>query len=549
MKNKDLIIKIARRLDKFNADEMIVVSELSEKEVTEILSELLSEKVIVKNNDTYYFNSEKTVTEVENNTPKPQNKDIKPIVIEEEEGYDYFLTLSETAQKNIRNQVELLNMFIQTGGKNKLKIVNFFNETTAVKKISYSGFSKLYNRYIKYGFKSCLPRYSFNITSSIPNEIYEYFKKFYLTKEKLSVEEALYRAQMQLQAEQKIEQPYTFSSAIFLRKIKKEFSKEQIKYFRNNINPPKAKNNAVKDKEPLNMLFKQAAKFYLNRLKSEKQLERLLHDKTDYNNHLKEHFDNFTIREITNQVIFEYKQNMFNRGFKLNSVTSYIALLKKIIKEFCPQTNNFLSKENKLSRSVYALDMNILPNAKIKKLLKFCRIKFSSAYPMLYISLSTGASIPELLGLTWDRLNFDEHTIFLKYFLYGNQLIMNRCGSSIRNLKINEEICSILKEKFNNLKPALTDFVFTFDTQKPVQQYFEEEILTSLAKYLKIPKLNPRDFQHNFANMCIQQNIPLTFVQKALGYHSLPNFIKIYGDLIKNTEKGNYNPLNKLKII
>ena len=549
MKNKDLIIKIARRLDKFNADEMIVVSELSEKEVTEILSELLSEKVIVKNNDTYYFNSEKTVTEVENNTPKPQNKDIKPIVIEEEEGYDYFLTLNETAQKNIRNQVELLNMFIQTGGKNKLKIVNFFNETTAVKKISYSGFSKLYNRYIKYGFKSCLPRYSFNITSSIPNEIYEYFKKFYLTKEKLSVEEALYRAQMQLQAEQKIEQPYTFSSAIFLRKIKKEFSKEQIKYFRNNINPPKAKNNAVKDKEPLNMLFKQAAKFYLNRLKSEKQLERLLHDKTDYNNHLKEHFDNFTIREITNQVIFEYKQNMFNRGFKLNSVTSYIALLKKIIKEFCPQTNNFLSKENKLSRSVYALDMNILPNAKIKKLLKFCRIKFSSAYPMLYISLSTGASIPELLGLTWDRLNFDEHTIFLKYFLYGNQLIMNRCGSSIRNLKINEEICSILKEKFNNLKPALTDFVFTFDTQKPVQQYFEEEILTSLAKYLKIPKLNPRDFQHNFANMCIQQNIPLTFVQKALGYHSLPNFIKIYGDLIKNTEKGNYNPLNKLKII
>lgn len=549
MKNKDLIIKIARRLDKFNADEMIVVSELSEKEVTEILSELLSEKVIVKNNDTYYFNSEKTVTEVENNTPKPQNKDIKPIVIEEEEGYDYFLTLSETAQKNIRNQVELLNMFIQTGGKNKLKIVNFFNETTAVKKISYSGFSKLYNRYIKYGFKSCLPRYSFNITSSIPNEIYEYFKKFYLTKEKLSVEEALYRAQMQLQAEQKIEQPYTYSSVIFLRKLKKEFSKEQIKYFRNNINPPKAKNNAVKDKEPLNMLFKQAAKFYLNRLKSEKQLERLLHDKTDYNNHLKEHFDNFTIREITNQVIFEYKQNMFNRGFKLNSVTSYIALLKKIIKEFCPQTNNFLSKENKLSRSVYALDMNILPNAKIKKLLKFCRIKFSSAYPMLYISLSTGASIPELLGLTWDRLNFDEHTIFLKYFLYGNQLIMNRCGSSIRNLKINEEICSILKEKFNNLKPALTDFVFTFDTQKPVQQYFEEEILTSLAKYLKIPKLNPRDFQHNFANMCIQQNIPLTFVQKALGYHSLPNFIKIYGDLIKNTEKGNYNPLNKLKII
>ena len=35
MKSRDLIIKTARRLDKFNLDELIVVSELDEKEVTE----------------------------------------------------------------------------------------------------------------------------------------------------------------------------------------------------------------------------------------------------------------------------------------------------------------------------------------------------------------------------------------------------------------------------------------------------------------------------------------------------------------------------------
>lgn len=41
MKNKDLIIKVARRLDKFNLDEIIVVSELQEQEVKEILSNLI----------------------------------------------------------------------------------------------------------------------------------------------------------------------------------------------------------------------------------------------------------------------------------------------------------------------------------------------------------------------------------------------------------------------------------------------------------------------------------------------------------------------------
>ena len=48
MKNKDLIIKVARRLDKFNLDEIIVVSELQEQEVKAIFADLIKEQVILK---------------------------------------------------------------------------------------------------------------------------------------------------------------------------------------------------------------------------------------------------------------------------------------------------------------------------------------------------------------------------------------------------------------------------------------------------------------------------------------------------------------------
>ena len=57
MKNKDLIIKVARRLDKFNLDEIIVVSELQEQEVKEILSDLIKEQVIIKSSNKYFFNN------------------------------------------------------------------------------------------------------------------------------------------------------------------------------------------------------------------------------------------------------------------------------------------------------------------------------------------------------------------------------------------------------------------------------------------------------------------------------------------------------------
>ena len=55
MKNKDLIIKIARRLDKFSLDEIITISEFQEQDVKDILSDLLKSQVIIKNNDTYFL--------------------------------------------------------------------------------------------------------------------------------------------------------------------------------------------------------------------------------------------------------------------------------------------------------------------------------------------------------------------------------------------------------------------------------------------------------------------------------------------------------------
>ena len=85
-----------------------------------------------------------------------------------------------------------------------------------------------------------------------------------------------------------------------------------------------------------------------------------MHDKTDYKNNLKEYFDNLTIREITPKIVAKYKQSMFDKGFKLNSVNMYILLLKSIIRAVCPKTNYLITRGNKKHSNVYAIDMNIL---------------------------------------------------------------------------------------------------------------------------------------------------------------------------------------------
>lgn len=540
MKNRDLIIKSARRLDKFTIDDIILVSELKEQEATNILSELLNEKIVVKNGNAYYFNTKG----VNNNGID----EVKPIIIEKEEGYDYFLTLSKETQERIRSYIALLNFVNQAGGKNSKQLVELFNQTSGYKNISLCTLGRIRTNYKRYGFKGILPSYSAgNVESSIPDELFNYFKKYYLTNEKLSANEAIYRAQKQLQAEQKMEQPYAYASAAFLRKLKSEFNPQQIEYFRNNITPPKEKLETKKEiKEPLDMLFKDAAKIYFNRLKTENKLERIMHQKTDYKNHLKEYFGDLQIKEITNKVVAKFKQKQFDSGYQLVSVNIYILILKNIINAVCPKTNYLASRSKSLKENAYAMDMNLLTKEQISRLLDSCYKKYPDVYPILYISLSSGANISELLGLTWDRIDFRNQIIFLKYFLYGDKLVMTKCNSTMRRLTIDWNICENLEYKYHISDPEPNDFVFKFESNKLAQQYIEEDVLVPLAKEIGVSKLNPSDMQHNFVNMCIQQNIPLTFIQKSLGYYGITNFVKAYRNLIEQQEEDYYNPLEKI---
>lgn len=540
MKNRDLIIKSARRLDKFTIDDIILVSELKEQEATNILSELLNEKIVVKNGNAYYFNTKG----VNNNGID----EVKPIIIEKEEGYDYFLTLSKETQERIRSYIALLNFVNQAGGKNSKQLVELFNQTSGYKNISLCTLGRIRTNYKRYGFKGILPSYSAgNVESSIPDELFNYFKKYYLTNEKLSANEAIYRAQKQLQAEQKMEQPYAYASAAFLRKLKSEFNPQQIEYFRNNITPPKEKLETKKEiKEPLDMLFKDAAKIYFNRLKTKNKLERIMHQKTDYKNHLKEYFGYLQIKEITNKVVAKFKQKQFDSGYQLVSVNIYILILKNIINAVCPKTNYLASRSKSLKENAYAMDMNLLTKEQISRLLDSCYKKYPDVYPILYISLSSGANISELLGLTWDRIDFRNQIIFLKYFLYGDKLVMTKCNSTMRRLTIDWNICENLEYKYHISDPEPNDFVFKFESNKLAQQYIEEDVLVPLAKEIGVSKLNPSDMQHNFVNMCIQQNIPLTFIQKSLGYYGITNFVKVYRNLIEQQEEDYYNPLEKI---
>lgn len=546
MNNKNLIIKTARRLDKFQMSDLVMITELDESEVEYIVSELISEQIIIKNNDNYFYNRKKLTPPSKLNNKHGKTSSNMPIInIENEDGYDYFLTLAETTRNKIKNYIEALNFITNAGWINTSRVLEIYNSHSNYKKVSYSTLNKIKNTYLKYGFKGILPPKQEHNIPLIPKEIYECFKKYYLNTNKLSACDSIYYAQQELQKQKKIEQPYAYVPATFLRKLRTEFTPEQIEYFRKTVKPLPDTSIVDNSYSLSNMLFENAADIYFRNLKSSNQLEKLMQQKTCYNNHLQEIFGNMKIKDIDSKVIAKYKQKEFDNGCSLNSVQHYVIIVKNIIKNICPDKNN-LNDIKKCRNKSFAPSMNLLSENQIGELLNLAYDKYSWAYPIIYLTLSTGATVPELLALKWNNINFKNNTIFLKHFLYGEKLILNRGNSTMRTLVIDENISNLLKVRYDKIAD-IEEFVFKIDGIKVVQQYLEEKVLTQISEKLNIPKLFPSDLQHNFVNMCLRQNIPITFIQKSVGYYGITNFIKTYRTLIENTENKFYNPLRNLK--
>ena len=93
--NKLAVEKIAKKLDKFKLDEVVMILELEENEVKNILDTLIEENVIIQNDDTYFYSKTKNKKTIQYS----KNDYVEEIVLEELEGYDEYLKLKPSIRK------------------------------------------------------------------------------------------------------------------------------------------------------------------------------------------------------------------------------------------------------------------------------------------------------------------------------------------------------------------------------------------------------------------------------------------------------------------
>lgn len=227
--------------------------------------------------------------------------------------------------------------------------------------------------------------------------------------------------------------------------------------------------------------------------------------------------------------------------------------------------NNYLTLVNSIFN--YAIDLDIIdknPANKVKKLkvphkemdflstneifilLETAKEYYPDVYPLIFTAIFTGARKGEILGLTWDKIDFKNKKITINQSLYNGSLQEPKTKTSIRKVDIVDELTNVLKEH-KQQTTKLTKFVFHnangnyIDPDNLIKRRFNP-----LLKKAGLKKVRFHDLRHTYASLLISKNLPIKYIQRQLGHSSIQVTLDRYGHLMPEVYDNAINELNNL---
>lgn len=187
--------------------------------------------------------------------------------------------------------------------------------------------------------------------------------------------------------------------------------------------------------------------------------------------------------------------------------------------------------------------------------------KDSQLYPFFVLALNTGMRMGEMLGLTWDCVDFENGMIYVdKTLCYlpnnGNAIYefhppKSKAGK--RNIPMSKLVKNVLQAQqkwrydvTSRYAPqkGFENLVFTSKTNHPLHEsniraaigYLVDRINTESPER-EFPRFTPHCLRHTFATNCITRGMRPKTLQRLLGHNSLQMTMDLYCHVLDETLK------------
>lgn len=195
-------------------------------------------------------------------------------------------------------------------------------------------------------------------------------------------------------------------------------------------------------------------------------------------------------------------------------------------------------------------ERHVLSDQEIELVLKTAKESKRRIYPILVVGFNTGMRIGEILGLTWDNIDFAEGVIHVRKnlaYVYSEDeahFVFNppKTKAGLRDIPMTKEVkVALLEQKmrcnriYNKHEPlsGFENLVFPGTQNRPIDATHIGDSIKSLIKKIEksgdhIEYFTPHCMRHTFATKCIAKGMKPKVLQKILGHTSLQMTMDLY---------------------
>jgi integrase len=176
--------------------------------------------------------------------------------------------------------------------------------------------------------------------------------------------------------------------------------------------------------------------------------------------------------------------------------------------------------------------------------------KHSRYHPIYFLAAWTGMRKGEILGLSWDDINFDEKTISIKKTLYrvkGEALLHEpKTKNSIRTIYMDDDIIRVLKmQKVKQNLERLRyggvykehNMVFAQETGDYVNSQGVNGLFTRYINQSGLPRIRFHDLRHTHATILLSMGVNPKIVAERLGHSSVQITLDVYSHVMPSMKK------------
>ncbi len=172
-------------------------------------------------------------------------------------------------------------------------------------------------------------------------------------------------------------------------------------------------------------------------------------------------------------------------------------------------------------------------------------------HPLIYITSIYGLRRSELLGLKWDSIDFERHTLTICHTVAKVTKVVEKDktknASSFRSFPLTpaaEQIFRDMKQKQETNRKLFgkeyhkNDYVFKWEDGRPYSPDYISHAFSNLLKKYSFPHIRFHELRHSCASLLIAQGYGLKDVQEWLGHSDIKMTANIYGHLDTKRKQG-----------